>query len=128
MEQMTKVKRCVVDVVLPGGTAVLNADDPLVAGMAEYCKGSVIFFSRDAAGPVIAQHRQKGGRAVFLRNDAVWLVEGDAGRPLCRVSDVGLPHTGHFEAHLEGVLASVAAAWSHDVSDQAIAQGLASFA
>jgi len=128
LEQMAKVKRCVVDVVLPGGIAVLNADDPLVVGMAAYCKGSVIFFSRDAASPVIAEHRQKGGRVVFLRDDAIWLAEGDAGRPLCRVSDVGLPHTGYFEAHREAILASVAAAWSHDLSDQTIAQSLASFA
>jgi cyanophycin synthetase len=39
--------RTQVDVVLPNGAAVLNADDPLVAKMAELCDGEVIFFSRN---------------------------------------------------------------------------------
>lgn len=128
LEQMTKVKRCVVDVVLPGGTAVLNADDPLVAGMAEYCKGGVLFFSRDSGNEVLVKHRAAGGRAVFVRDDAIWLAEGGAERSLCPLSGVALPHTGHFEAHLGAILASVGAAWAHEVPDEAMAQGLDSFA
>ena len=129
LEQMTKVKRCVVDVVLPGGTAVLNADDPLVAGMAEYCKGSVVFFSRDAVSELILKHRESsGGRAVFLREAAIWLAEGGEERCLCPLAAVALPHEGHFVPHLEAILASVAAAWTHGAPDEAIVQGLSSFA
>lgn len=129
LEQMTKVKRCVVDVVLPGGTAVLNAHDPLVAGMAEYCKGSVVFFSRDAVSELILKHRESsGGRAVFLREAAIWLAEGGEERCLCSLASVALPHEGHFVPHLEAILASVAAAWTHGVPDEAIVQGLSSFA
>ncbi|MBK8039338.1 MAG: cyanophycin synthetase [Verrucomicrobiaceae bacterium] len=128
LEQMTKVKRCVVDVVLPGGTAVLNADDPLVAGMAEYCKGSVVFFSRDTRSELILKHRESGGRAVFLREAAIWLAEGGEERCLCSLVSVALPHEGHFVPHLETILASVAAAWTHGVPDEAIVQGLSSFA
>ena len=40
-EMATKVKRTQVDVVLPDGVAVLNADDPLVADMASLCDGEV---------------------------------------------------------------------------------------
>ena len=42
MEKMVKVKRCVVDVVLPEGVAVLNADDPRVATMAGVHPGRTI--------------------------------------------------------------------------------------
>jgi cyanophycin synthetase len=128
LEQMTKVKRCVVDVVLPGGTAILNADDPLVAGMAEYCKGSVLFFSREAANEILVKHREGGGRSVFLKEEAIWLAEGAGERALCALSAVALPHTGHFASHTESILASVAAAWTHGVPDEAILQGLSSFA
>ena len=34
-----------VDAVPRAGTAVLNADDPLVARMARQCRGSVVYFS-----------------------------------------------------------------------------------
>ena len=46
-EDLIKVKRTIVDVVLPTGWAVLNAADPLVAGMADACRGGVIYFARD---------------------------------------------------------------------------------
>jgi cyanophycin synthetase len=124
LEQMTKVKRCVVDVVLPGGAAVLNADDPLVAGMAEYCKGSVVFFSRDAAHSVLVAHRASGGRAVFVKDDAIYLAEGNVERRLGDLSDVSLPISGHFAFHLANVLAAVATAWVSGVTDDAIMVGL----
>src|SRR6185437_17143981 len=43
LEKLALVKRTPVDVVLPEGTAVLKADDPLVAAMAPHCRGSVLF-------------------------------------------------------------------------------------
>jgi cyanophycin synthetase len=128
LEQMTKVKRCVVDVVLPGGTAVLNADDPLVAGMAEYCKGSVLFFSRDAGNEVLVKHRDAGGRAVFVREGTIWLADGVAERSLCPLASVAVPHEGHFTAHVEAILAATSAAWVQAVPDEQIADRLASFA
>ena len=65
-EDLIKVKRVPVDVVLPDGYAVLKADDPLVAGMAEFCKGKVIYFARDPSDPVLSAHR-RGGRPGRLR-------------------------------------------------------------
>lgn len=127
LELMTKVKRCVVDVVLPGGTAVLNADDPLVAGMAEYCKGQVLFFSCDEANPILTEHRQKGGRAVFVSAGQVKLAEGTTERTLCSLSDVSFPLEGHFAFHLHDVLAACGAAWDQGMDDQAIVDGLRSF-
>ncbi len=47
-EQVCNVLRTQVDVVLEDGVAVLNADDALVAQMAEYCDGEVIYFSQHA--------------------------------------------------------------------------------
>lgn len=127
LEQMTKVKRCVVDVVLPDGTAVLNADDPLVAGMAEYCKGGVVFFSRVAANAALVAHRASGGRAVFAQDESLHLAEGKTARSLCTLSDISLPLSGHFAFHLENVLAAVGAAWTYGLSDSLIAEGLRSF-
>ena len=45
VEQLARVKRTIVDVVAPEGHAILKADDPLVAEMASYCPGSVVFFA-----------------------------------------------------------------------------------
>jgi len=129
LEQMTKVKRCVVDVVLPEGTAVLNADDALVAGMAEsdYCRCSVLFFSHVADNPGVIAHRAKGGRAAFARDDAVYLAEGDNERRLCALSEVAMPLTGHFTFNVHNVLAAVGAAWAYGLADQEIIKGLGTY-
>jgi hypothetical protein len=54
-DQMVKVLRTQVDVVLPDGVAVLNADDARVAALASLCDGAGILYAADAqarrAGP-----------------------------------------------------------------------------
>ena len=40
LESLAQVKRVIVEAVPPGGAAVLNAADPLVAAMASHCAGS----------------------------------------------------------------------------------------
>src|SRR5690606_36786487 len=49
-EQMHAVLRTQVDVVLAGGAAVLDAADPMIAGMAELCEGETIFYAATARG------------------------------------------------------------------------------
>ncbi|MFC5453902.1 cyanophycin synthetase [Prosthecobacter fluviatilis] len=129
LEQMTKVKRCVVDVVLPEGTAVLNADDVYVAGMAEseHCLCSVLFISHVADNPVVIAHLAKGGRAVFVREDMVLMAEGDKERRLCGLSEVALPVTGHFSFNVHNVLAAVGAAWAYGLADEVIIKGLSTY-
>ena len=59
-EQMYRVLRTQVDVVLSDGVAVLNAADPIVAAMADVCPGSVTFFAHDRSLPAMARHRARG--------------------------------------------------------------------
>ena len=78
-EKYVRALRTVVDVVLPDGFAVLNADDPPVAAMAEKCKGGVIYFSREPDSPVVAEHLARGGRVVARRGGSlVFLACGSA--------------------------------------------------
>ena len=63
-EQLFTVWRTLVDVVLPGGAAVLNAADPQLVEMAELCDGEVIYFARARIFAVIDGHLAAGGRAV----------------------------------------------------------------
>ena len=50
LEQLADVKSVVVEAVPRDGIAVLNADDPLVAGMRRRCRGDVIWFSLGEPG------------------------------------------------------------------------------
>jgi len=127
IEQMAKVNRCVVDVVLPAGTAVLNADDALVAGMADHCKGSVVFFTRNPSNEIVIAHLGNGGRAVLLRDGILLLAEGGVEYGLCALADVALPTAGPFAFQAENVLAAVGAAWAHGLAEEVIREGLRSF-
>ena len=126
-EDLIKVKRVPVDVVLPDGYAVLKADDPLVAGMAEYCKGKVIFFARDPSDPVIVGALGPGGRAAFVRDGAIVLAEGPREEVLLASSDVPLTYGGRVAFQVENALAAAAACWGLGVPPEAIRAGLASF-
>jgi cyanophycin synthetase len=132
-EQLARVKRVLVEAVPPGGAAVLKADDSLVAAMAEHCRGSVIFFSRDAGHPVLAKHRARGtrasgsGRVAFVRANHVVLAEGDQEIPLVPLDRVPLTHGGRIGFQVENVLAAATAAWSVGVPCEAIRVGLETF-
>ncbi len=126
-EQMAVVKRVIVEALLPEGYAVLNAADPLVAEMAPYSKGSVIFFAIDGNHPVIVQHRTAGKRAVFVRDDYVVLAEGQQETVLTPLADVPLTHQGRIGFQVENALATAAAAWGLGLTYEQIAQGLESF-
>ncbi len=67
-EQVYRVLRTQVDVVLASGAAVLNADDPAVTEMIELCDGEVILYSTDPDSIAVASHCQDGGQAVHPRD------------------------------------------------------------
>jgi cyanophycin synthetase len=127
VEAMAKVKRCVIDVVLPEGMGILNADDPIVAEMASACKGKVTFFATSAESEVVAKHIQSEGRAVFARIGEIVLADGQAERVLCSLASVPITCGGAVRFQIENVLAATAACWGLGVSDELIRSGLASF-
>ncbi|MFG2086115.1 MULTISPECIES: UDP-N-acetylmuramoyl-tripeptide--D-alanyl-D-alanine ligase [unclassified Spirillospora] len=66
-ENIARAKGELVEAVRPGGTAVLNADDPLVAAMASRTRGEVVTFGRspDAAVRAADETLDEQGRARF---------------------------------------------------------------
>jgi cyanophycin synthetase len=126
-EQMFTVKRSPVDVVLPSGTAVLKADDPLVAEMAPLSAGAVILFARDGDHPVMADHRAQGKRAVFVRGGSVVLADEAGEAPLLAVADIPLTCGGRVGFQVENALAATAAAWALDVPPATIRVELEKF-
>lgn len=111
-----KVFRTQVDVVLPGGVAVLNADDPTVASLAELSDGEVVFFGTDAALPQVVEHRRQGGRALLVREGGIVLAAGAQEAPLIELAAV--PLLAESAAHLTGILAALGAGWALGLSPE----------
>jgi len=128
VEKLAMVKRTVVEAVAPTkGSAVLNAADPLVAGMAPYCPGHVVLFCRDGNHPAIADHRRHNGKAVIVRNRTIYLVEGDREKRLMSLARIPLTHGGRIGFLIENALAAVAAAWCLHIPLKTIIAGAETF-
>lgn len=126
-ERLCALMRTQVDVVLPGGTAVLNAADPLVAGMASLSDGEVIYFAADAGHPVVMSHRAAGGRVVTLCSGRVLLGQGEAGTAVAELSAIPWIGAGADPAQADNLLAAVAAAWALGLAADQIRAGVAAF-
>jgi cyanophycin synthetase len=126
-EQIYNVMRTQVDVVLPTGAAVLNADDESVAKMAELSDGEVVFFSRYGLNEIIQEHLQKGGRALLTENNQIVLAQGSDRQNLIALSGIPLLQSSSKSNTLENVLAAVAAAWALNTPKDIIVAGLQTF-
>ncbi|HEY7153261.1 MAG TPA: cyanophycin synthetase [Gemmataceae bacterium] len=127
LEDLARVKRKPIESVAPDGAAVLNAADPLVADMAGHCPGRVIFFARDDNHPILSAHRARGERAVFVRDNAIILAEGEREEVLTPLERVPLTHSGRAAFQVENALAACAAVWSLKLPLDVIRAGLATF-
>lgn len=124
-EQMTRVLRTQIDVVLTRGAGVLNADDAQTADLARLCDGRVLFYSLDASNATVAAHREAGGRAVLLKGEEVVLVQDSTERVLGTLT--ALRPVNGFEPDHAALLAAVATAWALDITPELIAAGIKTF-
>ena len=122
-EQMFKILRTQIDVVLPHGAAVLNAANKQVLELADLCDGKVILYALDGETDSILDHRSKGERAVFLREDNIVLANGESESILLALS--ALKSTMNMQ--VESIIAAVAAAFALDVPADLIGAGLRTF-
>ncbi|MBI5334115.1 MAG: cyanophycin synthetase [Burkholderiales bacterium] len=123
-EQLVRVLRTQIDVVLPTGVGVLHAADARIAQLAELCDGEVLLYAADWQLPALAAHREAGGRVVCVRDGQVVLARGSAEQilaPLARLA--GGSGTAPAVA-AEAVLAVVAGAWALDIAPDLIAAGI----
>jgi cyanophycin synthetase len=118
---VAKAIRAPVDVVLPEGCAILNADEPEVAAMAEKCRGRVILFARDGQSAPIREHLAKGGQAVFVAEGVIVAAQMDQSLPMFDLAVVaGRPLVTSAEA----LLAAVGAGVALKLTQTAVSQGV----
>ncbi|EXI77078.1 MAG: Cyanophycin synthetase [Candidatus Accumulibacter appositus] len=126
-EQVFTVLRTQVDLVLPGGAAVLNAGHPMLVEMAPLCDGEVIFFASNPEQAALIEHRAQGKRAVFARHGQVVLASGNEEMAIVNLEDIPLTDAGRVDFEIENVLAATAAAWALGIGPELIRTGLETF-
>ncbi|HEY0062706.1 MAG TPA: cyanophycin synthetase [Telluria sp.] len=127
LEDLAVLKRVIVQNVADGGVAVLNAADPVVAAMAENCRGSVTYFAADPEHPIMSTHRAQGQRVVYVAGGMLVAAQGKVEHKVS-LTEVPITRNGAIGFQVENVMASVAAAWGVGMPWERICAGLKSFA
>jgi cyanophycin synthetase len=126
VEDLAVVKRVIVDNVSPDGVAVLNAADPIVARMADTCRGAITYFAVDGRLPLMTTHRARGQRTVFVDGDAIVAAQGSVEQRF-PLADIPLTANGSIGFQVENAMASIAAAWALNLDWKTIRHGLTTF-
>ena len=134
--QLAQVKSVLVEAVPRAGTAVLNADDPLVAKMARQCRGNVVYFSmaQDASEEGydrVDGHCGRGGAAMVVRptddGEQMVLRHADRTMPLIYTHLIPATFAGRARMNVANALAAAAAAWAAGAHLHDIRLGLRTF-
>lgn len=124
-EQMRTVLRTQVDVVLPQGCAVLNADDEVCASLAELCDGDVIFYSVDQAHETLQASLGDHRRFVMVHQGHIVLGHRNTQTVLLDLAQGTVAHLLR-DKHLTlpELLAAVAAGLAMDLSPALVRAGV----
>ncbi len=134
--QLANVKAVIVEAVPRSGTAVLNADDPLVARMGRHCAGRVVYFSMATEKGVdgydrVDGHTGRGGAAFTLQvtpeGELLVLRLGSRTMPVLYTHLIPATFGGRARMNVANALAAAAAAWASGAHLHDIRQGLRTF-
>lgn len=127
LEDMAHLKSVVAEAVRPSGYAVLNADDPLVAAMAQRVKSQVAYFSMDPHNDLVRRHAQGGGLAAIYEQGYLSILKGDWLLRIEQAEKVPLTMGGLAPFQIANALAASLAAFAQGVDIGYIRQALHTF-
>lgn len=127
IEQMAQVKGVVAETVSPDGYVILNADDPLVAAMAEKVRGKIAYFSMDRDNPIIQERMRRGELAAIYENDYISILEGEWTLRIEQVTNIPMTMAGMAPFMIANALAACLAAFANGVDIELIRRGVRSF-
>jgi cyanophycin synthetase len=127
LEQMANLKSVVAESARPNGYAILNADDPLVAAMAERVKSQVAYFSMNPENELVRSHTQQGGLAAVYENGYLSILKGDWTLRIDQAVNLPVTMQGRAPFMIANALAASLAAFAEGVSIEAIRSALTTF-
>jgi cyanophycin synthetase len=127
IEKLARVKSVVAESVMPGGYAVLNADDDLVYAMKDKVKSKVALFSLFADNPRIEEHCATGGIAAVFENGYILLRVANHFIPVEEVSNIPMTFNGRAEFNIANCMAACLAAYTCKIKLSLIREAIRTF-
>lgn len=128
LEDLAYVKSLVLEMIRPGGAAVINADDKFAPLFAGRTRADIVYFSARESNMIVRRHLGLGGRAVFLKDGWIYLAVGGEGKKLLHIHDLPVSFEGMARHNVENALAAAGAAFAYGIAPEAIQKGLENFA
>lgn len=127
IEQMAQVKAVVAETVKPDGYAILNADDPLVAAMADKLNCKIAYFSLNPDNPIIREHSRRNGLAAIYEDGYLSILEGKWTLRVEKAVNIPVTMGGMAPFMIANALASCLATFAQGVDIELIRQGVRTF-
>lgn len=127
LEDLTRLKSTVTEVVKPSGYAVFNADDPYVVSCIDKTKAHPILFSKDPLNKEVKANYEKGNTNVLLLNNNIIVQNKLKTETIVNVIEVPITFNGTAEFNIENVLAAVAVTTALGLTKSNIKRGLLDF-
>lgn len=127
LEDLAFVKSLVIEAVKPDGYAVINADDQMADYLIKRARCKLVLFSRQEDNLMILNHMRRGGRAVYVKDDIIYIYDHNKAMPLIKVEEIPITIGGIVDCNIENSLAATAALYSLNLSVEIIRAGLKTF-
>ncbi len=130
LEDLARIKRVVVEVAKD--CVVLNADDPLVLQMADFCDANnICYVTTDSGHGLVREHIRSGGSAVVLEKgingDMITIYDKGAHIPLLWTHLIPATIEGKAMHNVQNAMFAAGIAYAFDTSLDDIRQGLRTF-
>ncbi|MEO1131571.1 MAG: cyanophycin synthetase [Cyanobacteria bacterium J06639_1] len=127
LEDLAKVKSVVPETVTESGYAILNADDELVAGMAEHVRSKVAYFSMNPENEIVRQHVSTGGIAAVYENGYISILRGTWTLRVEKAIDIPVTLSGKAGFMIANILPATLSAYLQGVPIEDIRVALGTF-
>ncbi|WP_053361965.1 cyanophycin synthetase [Bacillus sp. FJAT-27251] len=127
-DQLVKLKRLIPEVVIEGGSCVLNADDPEVAKMASYSKGHIVYTSLEETNIHIQDSLRKGRTSWYVDRSGQ-IICSDKGKkiPFLPAGDIPVTFNGTARHNLANLLQALAASYTQGIDMEVLKERALSF-
>jgi cyanophycin synthetase len=129
LEQLANVKGVIPETVMPGGYAILNADDDRVYEMKNGLQEGVLLalFSMDEHNERIQKHMRNGGLSAIYEDGFISIAKGEWKIRVAKAINVPLTFGGKAAFMIQNVLPAVLAAYTQGISVEDIRVAIESF-
>ena len=107
LADLAETKLLVAKALKPNGALVLNADDPMLVKGSAKLDRTIIWFSLDAASPLVQGHVGRGGTAVVAEDNKIVLFQAGQRRTIAPLTDVPITLRGTARHNVANALAAV---------------------